>query len=34
MPCDMDAVAQYRELVKIGFDGIKMLEGKPTEHKR
>lgn len=34
MPCDMDAVAQYRELMDIGFDGIKMLEGKPNEHKR
>ncbi|MBQ8393425.1 MAG: amidohydrolase family protein [Clostridia bacterium] len=34
MPKDMDAVAQYRELMEIGFDGIKMLEGKPTEHKR
>jgi predicted TIM-barrel fold metal-dependent hydrolase len=34
MPSDMDAVAQYRELMEIGFDGIKMLEGKPNEHKR
>ena len=34
MPKDMDAVAQYRELMEIGFDGIKMLEGKPTQHKR
>lgn len=34
MPDNMDAVAQYRELMDIGFDGIKMLEGKPTEHKR
>ncbi len=34
MPEEMDAVAQYRELMDIGFDGIKMLEGKPTEHKR
>ena len=34
MPADMDAVTQYRELMEIGFDGIKMLEGKPTEHKR
>ncbi|MBQ8566143.1 MAG: amidohydrolase family protein [Clostridia bacterium] len=34
MPKDMDAVTQYRELMEIGFDGIKMLEGKPTEHKR
>jgi hypothetical protein len=34
MPSDMDAVTQYRELMEIGFDGIKMLEGKPNEHKR
>ncbi len=34
MPKEMSAVAQYRELMEIGFDGIKMLEGKPTEHKR
>ena len=34
MPKDMDALTQYRELMEIGFDGIKMLEGKPTEHKR
>ena len=34
MPSDMDAVAQYNELMAIGFDGIKMLEGKPTEHKK
>ena len=34
MPMEMDAAAQYRELMEIGFDGIKMLEGKPTEHKR
>ncbi len=34
MPDEKDAVAQYRELMEIGFDGIKMLEGKPTEHKR
>ena len=34
MPKDMDAVTQYHELMDIGFDGIKMLEGKPTEHKR
>ncbi|MBQ4510773.1 MAG: hypothetical protein II984_08620 [Clostridia bacterium] len=31
---NMDAVTQYKELMEIGFDGIKMLEGKPTEHKR
>ena len=34
MPSGLDAVTQYRELMEIGFDGIKMLEGKPTEHKR
>ena len=34
MPEGMDAVNQYKELMEIGFDGIKMLEGKPTEHKR
>ncbi len=34
MPEGMDAVSQYRELMDIGFDGIKMLEGKPTEHKK
>ncbi len=34
MPSNMDAAAQYKELMEIGFDGIKMLEGKPTEHKR
>ena len=34
MPDGMDAVTQYRELMEIGFDGIKMLEGKPSEHKR
>ena len=34
MPADMDAVTQYHELMEMGFDGIKMLEGKPTEHKR
>ncbi len=34
MPAEMDALTQYHELMEIGFDGIKMLEGKPTEHKR
>ena len=34
MPKGMDAVTQYHELMDMGFDGIKMLEGKPTEHKR
>lgn len=30
---DFDYVTQYHELMEIGFDGIKMLEGKPTYHK-
>ncbi len=34
MPKGMDSVTQYHELMEIGFDGIKMLEGKPTEHKK
>ncbi|MBO5373991.1 MAG: amidohydrolase family protein [Clostridia bacterium] len=34
MPEGMDLVTQYRELMEIGFDGIKMLEGKPSHHKR
>lgn len=34
MPKGMDFVTQYKELMEIGFDGIKMLEGKPTLHKR
>ena len=34
MPKGMDSVTQYHELMDMGFDGIKMLEGKPTEHKR
>ncbi|MBO5110786.1 MAG: amidohydrolase family protein [Clostridia bacterium] len=29
----LDLVTQYRELMEIGFDGIKMLEGKPNYHK-
>lgn len=33
MISDMDSVTQYHELMEIGFDGIKMLEGKPTQHK-
>ena len=24
----------YKELMEIGFDGLKMLEGKPTIHKK
>lgn len=34
MPEGYDFVTQYRELMEIGFDGMKMLEGKPTLHKR
>ena len=30
---EFDYVTQYKELMEIGFDGIKMLEGKPTYHK-
>lgn len=33
MPADMDPLSQYEELMNIGFDGIKMLETKPTEQK-
>ncbi|MBO7222758.1 MAG: amidohydrolase family protein [Kiritimatiellae bacterium] len=33
MPEGMDLVTQYHELMEIGFDGIKMLEGKPSHHK-
>ena len=33
MPVGMDFVTQYKELMEIGFDGIKMLEGKPSLHK-
>lgn len=33
MPNDMNSVVQYKELMDIGFDGIKMLEGKPEFHK-
>ena len=33
MPRDMDPLHQYRELMALGFDGIKMLETKPTEQK-
>lgn len=31
---DMDPLTQYRELMEIGFDGIKMLEGKPNIYKK
>jgi len=33
LPEGMDPVTQYRELMAIGFDGIKMLETKPTSLK-
>lgn len=29
----MDPLTQYNELMEIGFDGIKMLEGKPSVYK-
>lgn len=34
MPEGMDLVTQYHELMDIGFDGIKMIEGKPIHLKR
>ena len=34
LPEDMDFVTQLNELTDIGFDGIKMIEGKPTMHKK
>ena len=33
LPEGMDPLTQYKELMEIGFDGIKMLETKPTEAK-
>lgn len=33
MPEGMDPLSQYEELMELGFDGIKMLETKPTEQK-
>ena len=33
MPAGMDPLSQYEELMDLGFDGIKMLETKPTEQK-
>ncbi len=33
MPKGYDFATQYKELMEIGFDGMKMLEGKPTLHK-
>lgn len=34
MPEGMDPLTQYRELMETGFDGIKMLETKPTTIKK
>ncbi len=33
-PEGMTPLEQYRELMEIGFDGIKMLEGKPQLHQK
>ncbi len=33
-PNGMSPLEQYKELMEIGFDGIKMLEGKPQLHKQ
>ena len=33
-PKGMSPLEQYKELMEIGFDGIKMLEGKPQLHKQ
>lgn len=33
-PQGMSPLEQYYELMEIGFDGIKMLEGKPQLHKK
>ncbi len=33
MPAGMDLVTQYKELMAIGFDGMKFIEGKPTALK-
>ncbi len=32
-PVGMDLLTQYKELMEIGFDGIKLIETKPTTHK-
>ena len=32
-PDGMDAASQYNELMKVGFDGIKLLETKPLEYR-
>ena len=34
MPAEFDPALQYRELMEIGFDGIKMLETKAAEIRR
>ena len=34
MPQGEDLVTQYKELMEIGFDGIKMIEGKPIVLKK
>ncbi|MBQ8840610.1 MAG: amidohydrolase family protein [Clostridia bacterium] len=34
LPEGMDFVTQLNELMEIGFDGVKMLEGKPTLNKK
>ncbi len=33
MPKGMDLITQYKEMMEIGFDGIKLIEGKPTALK-
>ena len=33
MPDGMDALTQYKELMEIGFDGMKFIESKPQEYK-
>ena len=33
LPQGMDFVTQLDELMEIGFDGIKLIEGKPTMHR-
>ena len=33
LPSNMDFVTQLDELEKIGFDGVKLIEGKPTMHR-
>ena len=33
LPADMDFPTQLKELEKVGFDGVKLIEGKPTMHR-